>query len=361
MKTVVCFITSLSSGGAEHQLVELTSMLVEYFDVSIVTFADVADHYDVDCRVKRIRLGVGQSSSKKLWAIFRYFLTAKVDWVISFGQRENFLSLVPLMLKKRIKVIAGERNFTKDMPQRYEWLLFNVLYYRANYIVPNSYSQKRYILAQKPQFENKLKVITNYTDTNIYKFQDYPNNKVLRIGIFSRYAKQKNCIRFAEAIRLVKEKSCSPFVIEWYGNQDVKGRLNPDFVFFESLVEKYCLTEVLKLNDHVRNVNELMKEFDAICLPSLHEGFSNAISEAICCGKPMLVSDVSDNGIMVKDGENGYLFNPLDVNDIADVIIRFLSLDRNERLKMARRSREIAESLFDKQKFLKGYMDLINS
>ena len=50
-----------------------------------------------------------------------------------------------------------------------------------------------------------------------------------------------------------------------------------------------------------------------------------------------------------------------DLYDIADVIIRFLSLDRNERLKMARRSREIAESLFDKQKFLKGYMDLINS
>ena len=73
------------------------------------------------------------------------------------------------------------------------------------------------------------------------------------------------------------------------------------------------------------------------------------------------MSTVIVNATAAKSGENGYLFNPLDVNDIADVIIRFLSLDRNERLKMARRSREIAESLFDKQKFLKGYMDLINS
>lgn len=360
MKTIVCFITSLSSGGAERQLIELVKSLMKHFDVTIVTFSDIADHYDVDGRIKRIRLGFGKSSIGKVWAILRYFLTVKTDCVLSFGQRENMYALFPLLFRKDVKVIVGERNFTKLRPMKYEYVLFNFLYRRADYIVSNSYSQKEYILKKKPQYKDKVKVITNYTDTEVYKCQAYPNNVILRIGVFARYTKQKNYIRFAEAIRLLNEKTRIPFVVEWYGNQHMKdSTLNPDFVEFEKLVKEYHLLHVLKLNDHVKNVNDLMKEFDAICLPSLYEGFSNSISEAICCGKPMLVSNVSDNSLMVKDGENGFLFNPEEPNDIANSFIKFLSLNKEDRLKMAHCSREIALKLFDKSRFVESYERLI--
>lgn len=77
MKTVVCFIASLSSGGAEHQLVELTKLLSDYFNVTIATFVDVEDHYVIDNRVKRIRLGMGKNKFWKALGVFSFFFENK--------------------------------------------------------------------------------------------------------------------------------------------------------------------------------------------------------------------------------------------------------------------------------------------
>ena len=73
----------------------------------------------------------------------------------------------------------------------------------------------------------------------------------------------------------------------------------------------------------------------------------------------MLVSDVSDNGMMVEDGVNGYLFNPYDVQDMADAIEKMLKLSSKEREEMGKRSRKKAEELFDKEQFIGSYIDII--
>ena len=98
-----------------------------------------------------------------------------------------------------------------------------------------------------------------------------------------------------------------------------------------------------------------------MCLPSLHEGFSNSISEYICCGRPVICSDVSDNSVMVHDGENGFLFDPLNVESIMEAFVRYFDISFEQRDKMGVRSREIAESLFDKDKFIESYIKLIEA
>ena len=104
-----------------------------------------------------------------------------------------------------------------------------------------------------------------------------------------------------------------------------------------------------------------MGNYHAACLASIYEGFSNSIAEGICCGKPMLVSDVSDNSQMVHDGENGFLFDPKQTDSIVDAFMRFFSLSHNEMCRLGQRSREIAEGLFDKEHFISQYIDLIES
>ena len=99
--------------------------------------------------------------------------------------------------------------------------------------------------------------------------------------------------------------------------------------------------------------------YDAICLPSLKEGFSNSISEAICAGKPLLVSDISDNKVMVHDGENGYLFDPTSVEQMVEAVEKFYYLPIKLKSQMGKRSREIAENLFQKEKFINSYIELI--
>ncbi|MBI2798805.1 MAG: TIGR03088 family PEP-CTERM/XrtA system glycosyltransferase [Gammaproteobacteria bacterium] len=55
------------------------------------------------------------------------------------------------------------------------------------------------------------------------------------------------------------------------------------------------------------DVPALMREFDVFVLPSLGEGISNTVLEAMACGLPVLACDVGGNGELVVDGETGVL------------------------------------------------------
>lgn len=365
MKRVVFLGAGLGGGGAEHQCAQLMNFLVDKgYDVTYASFGEDKDHYYVSPKVKRVSLAFGKSHFRKLLAIWRYLLTAPMDVEVAFSQRMSALSLFPLLLRPRIKVISSERNYTIDAPDRWERVLTKTrVYRRANHIVPNNYSQGRYLAEKYPYLARKITVITNYTDLDAYSASALPDNDRIWVGIFCRFESQKNFHRFVEAMHILKE--CLPetsFQVDWYGNH----RFTTDHQtqYFEKglqMMKEYGLTDTIIIKDPTREVASLIPQYDVLCLPSLHEGFSNSISEYICCGRPVICSNVSDNSVMVKEGENGFLFDPTDPSDIAAAFMRFFSLTGEMRAKMGRRSREIAEALFDKERFITAYIDLIEA
>lgn len=364
MKRITFLIDSMSGGGAEHQLAILANELIKDYEVSIVTFCDIDDHYYLNPHVKRVHIGYGKNQSMLLrfLLVIVYMEKLKTDVVITYGQRSSFLGLVSLWFRKGIKVIASERNLTTGKPGRYENMLFSRLYAHASFIVPNSYSQARYIISKRPELKNKIVTITNYTD--LKAFTPVKNvtidDSIVNIGVFARYHRQKNFERFAKAIKCVSELTDKRFVVNWYGRKRRgANELEPYYLMCEDIIKKEGLSEVIHLNDQVKEIVPVLRNQDVICLPSLFEGFSNSISEAICCGKPMIVSDVSDNSIMVKDGENGILFDPYNIEDMARSIVRFLGLPESKKKNMGERSREIAETLFDLKHFKEQYVSLI--
>ena len=74
----------------------------------------------------------------------------------------------------------------------------------------------------------------------------------------------------------------------------------------------------------------------------------------------MLVSNVSDNPVMVKDGFNGFLFDPTNTDEIAAAFNKFLHISTEQRRVFGHNSRMLAEKLFDKEKFISDYMTLIS-
>lgn len=364
MKNIVFFINTLGSGGAEHQLIELSNGLVERgYDITICTFGDIEDHYRLNKKIKRHRIAPGKNRLVKILAIWFYFLTVKSDWIVGFGQRESLYVLLALLLrsKKKNHVIVGERNTTIKAPAKYKRLLLKILYNRADYIVPNSYAQRKYIVELNPEYEAKTITITNYTNIEEFSQKPLPDNDILRICVFGRYTPQKNCLRFVEVVKLLKAKTQRPFVIEWYGSQHLNYRVNPYYLAMKEKVEEYDLQSILVLKDQIKDVAGTLIKYDAFCLPSLWEGFSNAISEAICCGRPCLVSDVADNSIMVEDNINGFLFNPNDVDSMVNAFVKFFSISSSVRQEMGIASRKRAEKLFDRDKFVGAYEKIFNN
>ena len=64
---------------------------------------------------------------------------------------------------------------------------------------------------------------------------------------------------------------------------------------------------------------------------------------------------------MVHDGDNGFLFDPLNVESIMEGFVKYFETSLEQRVQMGVRSREIAESLFDKNKFIESYIKLIEA
>lgn len=364
MNKITFLGSGLGSGGAEHQQAQLMNMLVDKgYCVTFASFSDIPDHYNVSPKVKRVWLGIGKSTKRKVLEIEKYMLTVKTDVIIAFSQRMSVLTLFPMLVRPNVKVISSERNFTIGSPDKFEKILtITGIYRRANFIVPNNYSQARYLAKKMPSIAKKIHVITNYTDVNTYIPTNFLNNNIPQVGIFCRFEQQKNFHRFIEMLGLLKQRGIHQFHVDWFGNHHFESEGQKNY-FEEGLkkIQEYDVTDMISIHEPTREVEKLIPTFDVLCLPSLHEGFSNSISEYISCGRPVLCSDVSDNSVMVHENENGFLFNPLDVEDMARTFTRFLNTTVEQRRKMSKKSREIAEELFDKEKFINEYIKLIEA
>lgn len=72
------------------------------------------------------------------------------------------------------------------------------------------------------------------------------------------------------------------------------------------------------------DVPELLKLMDIFVLPSIFEGISNTILEAMSIGLPVIASNVGGNPDLVVDGETGILVPREDVSALATALERYI-------------------------------------
>lgn len=81
-----------------------------------------------------------------------------------------------------------------------------------------------------------------------------------------------------------------------------------------------------------------------VCLPSYYrEGIPRVLIEAGACGRAVVAADVSGSRDIVRDGENGLLVPPRDVDALAAALRRLIE-DDDLRRRLGARGREIASA-----------------
>jgi glycosyltransferase involved in cell wall biosynthesis len=73
-----------------------------------------------------------------------------------------------------------------------------------------------------------------------------------------------------------------------------------------------------------QDVSEILRDVDLVVHPSLTEGLSNVILEAMAAGIPVVATRVGGNPELVQDGRTGFLVPPQNAEAIADAICRLL-------------------------------------
>ncbi|MFH1417988.1 MAG: glycosyltransferase family 4 protein [Planctomycetota bacterium] len=93
---------------------------------------------------------------------------------------------------------------------------------------------------------------------------------------------------------------------------------------------------------------------DAFVLPSLWEGLSNALLEAMSCGLPAVATAVGGNRDLIEDGRTGLLVEPNATNQLA-AAIRSLIADEANRATMAEAGRQEVLARFSLSKMIDAY------
>lgn len=119
----------------------------------------------------------------------------------------------------------------------------------------------------------------------------------------------------------------------------------------------------LGLGDSVRflgfrpDARTLPQAADLFVIPSLSEGLSLALLEAMACGCPVVGSDIPGIAVAAKDGEHGLLVPPGDVRKLAAACIALLQ-DRPRAQRLGAAARRHVEAAFGPEPQARAVADL---
>jgi glycosyltransferase involved in cell wall biosynthesis len=108
------------------------------------------------------------------------------------------------------------------------------------------------------------------------------------------------------------------------------------------------------------DVPEVLRLFSVFVLPSLNEGISNTILEALASGLPVVATRVGGNVEIVDDGRTGRLFAPGDVAALTGLLAEYVD-DPRLRAKHAAAARRSATERFSLDAMVARYQVLYES
>jgi len=131
----------------------------------------------------------------------------------------------------------------------------------------------------------------------------------------------------------------------------------PERQALEALAVGLGVSHETQFVGHSEEVARHMQQMDIFVLPSLREGLSNTVLEAMACALPVVASDVGGNGELVADQQTGYLFESGNLNALT-LHLRRLAADSALRQRLGAAGRECAHARFAMPVMLAQYADL---
>jgi glycosyltransferase involved in cell wall biosynthesis len=105
------------------------------------------------------------------------------------------------------------------------------------------------------------------------------------------------------------------------------------------------------------DLKALYSACDIFVLPSFEEGQPLVLLEAMASGKPLIGSYVGGIPMQIREGWNGFLVKPGDKRQLAEKI-KYLIENEEERNRMGRNSRKLAEEEFNWKKISEKYLEV---
>jgi sugar transferase (PEP-CTERM/EpsH1 system associated) len=131
----------------------------------------------------------------------------------------------------------------------------------------------------------------------------------------------------------------------------------PERKNIESLTAKCNLNDRIILAGHRDDIKDLLHVLDIFVLPSISEGVSLALLEAMASGLPIIASNVGGNPEVIENNKSGLLVRSNDHDHLAELLSLLLN-DEGRREQLGNAARKRVEGKFDKANMMKNYEQL---
>jgi glycosyltransferase involved in cell wall biosynthesis len=193
-------------------------------------------------------------------------------------------------------------------------------------------------------------------DLDRFAYAELKKAKVFTFLMVARLLWDKGVGEYVEAARRVR-------------NLVPKARfqlLGPLGVQNRSAIEEHVVFDwvkdgIVEYLGEVEDIQDYVRRATCVVLPSYREGTSRVLLEAASIGRPILTTDVPGCREVVKDGVNGFLCRSRDPEDLADKMMKLISLSHDELVQAGNAGREIVEDEFSQNIVGKLYMDALKS
>ena len=185
-------------------------------------------------------------------------------------------------------------------------------------------------------------------DLDQFSYAKPENHTPLTVLLAARMLYDKGIEEFVNAARriLSENKNIAEFILA--GKLDAE---NKSGIPEKTLLE-WNREGSIKWIGHQEDMIPLYKRADIVVLPSYREGLPKTLIEASAIGRPIVTTDVPGCREVVKNGENGWLVEKGNVDELKNAISKLLG-DKQMRETMGLKAREIAEREFSIQNVIR--------
>lgn len=187
------------------------------------------------------------------------------------------------------------------------------IWQRAEAVVANSRGLKELALQTSPG--QRIEIIPNGVDTELFSppIRRNRTDGPLRLISTGRLIERKGYQYLLSALR-----GNSDYELVLIGDGDRRLSLEQTARALDVQVQ---FTGRLERNEIISR----LREADLFVLPSLNEGMSNSILEALACGLPIITTHVGGSDELVEDGVNGFVVEKANVAALKQALSRYVA------------------------------------
>ena len=287
---ILFIVSRLTKSGPSNQLLYICRYLKADNEITILTLSSekksslkesfVNDNINIQCLelsfiklfsfIKFLRLSVG---------------TFKPDIIHTQGIRPD---LILSLLNKHIPHVITIRNYPfDDYPKKYNLfigIIMSIIHIIIFKISKNTVCCSHSLHNKLSHFMIKSLVIRNGTNKNEYKCEKNLNNDSIKnkfiIAVVGELNSRKNVNFILEVF--VKYKSLNNFELRIFG----------DGPLLEQYNQTYSRYSNIKFYGYTDNVCYELSQCSCFVSCSKSEGYPNSVIEALCCGLPVILSDI---------------------------------------------------------------------